>query len=257
MKIDKTELQQLIKDYKKLNINKLALKYNLNKITIRKYLKSNNVFIERKNKFIKENPFKDLNNEEVQYWLGYLATDGNIHENRISLNQKFEDKDVIIKFKKFLKIKNKLIKRYCKKRNKTYSYSGISFRDTKTCEFLNNLGITKNKSFTLKMNFELNFNFIRGVIDGDGSIISNSKFKNKNIIKICSMSKDFINQIVEFLTKNNIKSKTYKYKKGIYSIYIGRKLDILELISKLYSNDNCICMKRKYNNAQEIRNNLI
>jgi hypothetical protein len=53
---------------------------------------------------VKDNPFKNLNDPNVQYWLGWLATDGYIShsENRITLSLSIKDIDVIEKFRDFV-----------------------------------------------------------------------------------------------------------------------------------------------------------
>ena len=58
----------------------------------------------RKNK-IWDNPFENLEDQDVQYWLGWLATDGYVGttiEKRCALQLQEKDIDVIEKFNKFL-----------------------------------------------------------------------------------------------------------------------------------------------------------
>ena len=51
-----------------------------------------------------DNPFVDLSNPDVLYWLGWLATDGYIShkETRVTLSLSIKDIDVIEKFKDFV-----------------------------------------------------------------------------------------------------------------------------------------------------------
>ena len=57
-----------------------------------------------KKRIVKHNPFQDITNPNVQYWLGWLATDGYIShlENRITLSLSIKDIDVIEKFRDFI-----------------------------------------------------------------------------------------------------------------------------------------------------------
>ena len=50
-------------------------------------------------KLIDYNPFEDLTNEDVQYWLGWLASDGCVVGNRISLSVQRRDRDILEKLK--------------------------------------------------------------------------------------------------------------------------------------------------------------
>ena len=53
-------------------------------------------------KLIDYNPFEDLTNEDVQYWLGWLASDGCVVGNRISLSVQRRDRDILEKLNNFL-----------------------------------------------------------------------------------------------------------------------------------------------------------
>lgn len=52
-------------------------------------------------KLINYNPFENLENKEVQYWLGWLASDGCITGNRIIISLQRQDRDVLEKFCSF------------------------------------------------------------------------------------------------------------------------------------------------------------
>ena len=57
-----------------------------------------------KKRIVKHNPFKNVNSPDVQYWLGWLATDGYVShsENRVTLSLSIKDIDVIEKFRDFI-----------------------------------------------------------------------------------------------------------------------------------------------------------
>ena len=56
------------------------------------------------NRKVHHNPFADLSNPDVMYWLGWLATDGYIShkETRVTLDLSIRDIDVIEKFQQFV-----------------------------------------------------------------------------------------------------------------------------------------------------------
>lgn len=255
MKISQKQLEKLLMEYQYTTLKELSQKYQISTQTIRSYINKYGQRRGRLDKQVNYNVFKNLKDNQVQYWLGYLASDGSIFEDRVLLSQKLEDKDVIEKFNKFLNINKELTIKYHKKFGKKYPYVNTSFRNKEITNFLIDLGITYNKSFTLKMNMPITFDFLRGVIDGDGSIsVKNGNTKNR--IRIFTVSEQFHNQIINFLNDNNIDCKSYKSKKGILDIHIHKKEALLKLIDNLYY-DNCVSMARKHRNATQIRNNLM
>lgn len=96
------EEKQLIDLYKTNSINQLCKHYSVSADVIRRILNKHKIRIKSYTEvrsLVKGNPFEDLSNPEVQYWLGWLATDGNIHKYSIKLDSK--DKDIIENFAKF------------------------------------------------------------------------------------------------------------------------------------------------------------
>lgn len=102
--INFTDLEEieLIGLYETLSINQLCKHYDVSSDVIKRILKKNNVRIKSYTEvrsLVKGNPFMNLNDPEVQYWLGWLATDGNIHKYSIKLS--LTDLSVIESFAKF------------------------------------------------------------------------------------------------------------------------------------------------------------
>lgn len=74
-------------------------------------------------------------------------------------------------------------------------------------QHLVSLGITPRKASTIKMiGYKFNPDFLRGIIEGDGNIRNIDKGDSKFEVKTTSGSIEFINQIKNFYTENNIKS---------------------------------------------------
>lgn len=254
LKISQKQLENLLEEYKTTQINILSNKYNICIGTVRNYIRKYSNFRPRLDKQINSNIFNNLQDKDTQYWLGYLATDGSIFKDRVSLSQKYNDIDVIEKYSRFLGIDTMLVKRFHTKKEGKFAYVNRSFRNKEVTLFLESIGITENKSFTLNMKFPITFDFLRGAIDGDGCISVKSN-NTKNRIRLASASEKFINQICSFLSSNNIDYKLYKTRNNLYEIHIHKKDSLLKLIDNLYY-DNCTSMARKYNNAKLIRNNL-
>lgn len=204
-------------------------------------------------KLINFNPFENLENKEVQYWLGWLASDGCVSGNRITISLQRKDRDVLEKFCMFLNNKINIFDGIYHK-YKDFEYSKVSFRDTNTANFLNSIGITPNKSKTLELNIPLTWDFVRGFFEGDGSF---NMHQNRPRVQFTCASIKFTNQLKDFLLSNNIFSvitKTDKGNSSYYSISINRKADAILFMENIYSTAS-VFMNRKYYNARAIRNN--
>jgi len=260
--------EDLIKDYNdKVNIQDIKYKYKVAYETLKdiciKYNVWNNIK-ERadsnrrrgmdKIRNVKHNPFINLEDRETQYWLGLLATDGGIYRNRITLGLNSKDLEHIEKYKIFINSNLPIYKTEHSK-YKGHFMSNFSFSSISVTNFLINLGITRNKSKTLDIKIPITWDFLRGVIDGDGCI---SFFKNKNkkeyncCISIVSASKLFIDKIKKFFDDNLIKNRLYLYK-NLYRIHIINFVNCKMLIEFLYKNAD-IYLERKYLKAQFISN---
>jgi len=165
-------------------------------------------------KLIKKNPFSDLSKPEVNYWLGWIASDGCIHENRIRLSLKREDRDVIEKFRDFLCKEISIYDGIHKKPFGNFEFSVIGFRDTETSEFLISQGITHNKTLTLNIKFPITWDYFRGFFEGDGCLDYIGKNKNRPRIQIASSAYEHIKQLSKFLEENKISHKIYDKSKG-------------------------------------------
>lgn len=199
------------------------------------------------------NPFKNLKDPHVQYWLGWLATDGHVsrRENRITLSISIRDIDVIEKFRDF--ISNKLIIHHSI-HHKKFEMVRVSFRNKDIVDYLYNLGFSDNKTFNFIPKFNISWDYLRGVFEGDGYL----RFGKKKEINITSACKEHIDFLYNFITSHGINCCIYTFitKKNtkMYNLEILRKKEIIKFLNYIY-NDADIFMNRKYQNARIIRNN--
>lgn len=167
-----------------------------------------------KNKFINGNPFLDLTDDSVMYWLGFLAADGSIGKDdySIRLGQSSKRKKVLFEYKNFLGAKDiKIFISKSKSKNILDTYI-IVFSSKLIHSYLTNLGITNKKSKLLDLKFKINGSFLRGYFDGDGSAKYYNNTKSYKI-KITTSSSNMIKNITEILKYNKIKySITFKDK---------------------------------------------
>ena len=208
----------------------------------------------RKNKIWK-NPFENVNSPEVQYWLGWLATDGYVSTNkgakRCALSLQLRDVDVIEKFQKFLGGKLTIYKGV---HHKKFPYARIAFRNEKIISFLEKLGFNNNKTFYFDPKFEISWDYIRGCFEGDGYL----RWGNTNEFNICGGCLAHLIKLKDFIESHNIKvyinSESKNRKNPLYYIMINRKSDIIKVLDNIYQNAD-IFMNRKYLLARSISNN--
>ena len=143
------------------------------------------------------NPFANLSTDTVQYWLGYLAADGCITDTQICLTS--IDYEVLEKFKLFLKSKNKIHKQDSGGYNSNTQCHQFTKGSKQWCEFLHQLGLKPRKTKTLKMSINITFSFLRGLLDGDGTVLLPAPSKISGSVRWFTASKQFADQIVEFL----------------------------------------------------------
>lgn len=215
----------------------------------------------------------DLKSSFSQYLLGLIISDGWLTDNYVGIELK--DQQLL------LDISNKLDIKLHKRTNRDSYY--IYICSMKYIKKLNTIGITNNKSSTVKLkDYKINYNTLLGIIDGDGCVTHYTSInkktgckKNGSKITIFSNSKYLIKQIEDFyksqdilfytriidnsLLKNPIIKNTNQEiisNSITYSISVNNKISLLILINNIY-NETRIFLNRKYGIAQYIRNYII
>lgn len=202
----------------------------------------------RKNK-IWDNPFKNIMDPEVQYWLGWLATDGHISEKdfkgQLFLSDK--DRDVIEKFNTFL---GGTLSIHTYIHHGKFPQTGIKFRNANIVKFLINLGFNSNKTFNFYPNFDISWDYIRGCFEGDGYI----RHREINII---GASKNHMKLLYDFIKSYNLnvkmRTRLDANNNTIYHVSIHKLEDIQRFVDYLYK-DADVFMNRKYLKARAASN---
>ncbi len=106
------------------------------------------------------------------YAIGLIASDGNISTNGRNFNLTSKDLENVENFRQCLGVDNKI---GLKSRggSEEKKYFCIQIGDINFCDFLNSIGLTKNKSKSIQkvdVPYEFFRDFLRGCHDGDGSI---------------------------------------------------------------------------------------
>lgn len=171
------------------------------------------------------------------YWLGMLASDGCVYENRnkIYINAQAEDKEHIESFIKFIGYTGEVKERPAKCKGKEYPSVYLELYSKTMKNRLIELGIVPDKSnkdidYLSYIPDEYKIYFIFGYLDGDGSIINTETNKSISILG----NYLFILSTINFFSKqfliesnlgleNNSEDEFLKYNTKItqfYSMYL-------------------------------------
>ena len=159
-------------------------------------------------KRLDSNYFHEIDTKEKAYWLGYLAADGSNGVNgHIEFSQQAAFKSAVVAFKNAIHSQHKLQEKYV---NGHLNYR-ISFIDKEMSKDLFTLGLTANKTYTLrlpKVPEAFIFDFFRGFMDGDGSI--NIRQQDGFVtVAFTSASYKMLEDIQATLKKYDIESHIY------------------------------------------------
>lgn len=212
---------------------------------------------------INENYFENIDSAEKSYWLGFIAADGNVCKNKLSIELNIKDEDHLIRMLNCLDTSRPL---YYREKNGHKSVR-IEIRNSKIVKDLEKYNIIPNKTHNLEFPIILNpkyyKDYIRGFFDGDGTYVFYSKYSYRKdrrkyynritceISCVCK-SKEFLNQISKILKLENVENKIYYNKRDDlnYLRFTGIKKS-KDFIKYIYY-DNCIMLSRKREKLLEI-----
>lgn len=255
---------------------------NIDPLTIRQIAFENNLEItsskrqrEDKNKNFKDDYFDKIDTEEKAYFLGLIYADGNVREHNggyfLSIELKSEDKYILERLANELRCNNKIYNRdRITNMGESHMCNFTACNSKKIFDDLNRFNIVPDKSHTTKSfkNIEEYIpkkfikHFLRGLIDGDGSI-SKRYTTRQNAISVYQNSLEFCNDF-NYLLKMSMNDDTLfeniiiNKKSGVYNLRYRRINDVKKICEFLYK-DSTIYLKRKYELAklyfQEGQNN--
>lgn len=179
--------QQIIQKYLDgSSTHMLSKEYSCDSSTIGNILKANQVprrsLSEARNNFtgivVNEQAFENISTPEQAYWLGVMYTDGyiskaNKYTNYFGISVMKKDKDWLKQFQSFLKT-NAHIKEYVQSSGYAVGtdYVRLIIGNNKIVADLERYGVVEHKTKLISAipSIPYKIDFIRGVIDGDGSL---------------------------------------------------------------------------------------
>ena len=273
-KIITSELkQEIIKYYlsQPMTMKQVEDKYELSHPTITKILKD----VPRYSKAKLNNPnanerfFKNIDSEEKAYFLGLLISDGNVFKDStgrqasISITLDLNDEYILQKFKEVLNVNTSISKdgRGC---------GQIAIRSNLMADDLKQYGVVPRKSYITylpKINDIYMSHLIRGILDGDGSILAKPSPKQDghnrylHYISFCG-SHQLMEDIAKYLY-NNLQLKqpiqVYNYQdKNLSDIHIQNYEDMEKVGDWLYKNATIYLVRKNniYNLFKEHYNQI-
>ena len=187
----------------------------------------------------------------LAYAIGLITTDGCLSKDGRHIDFTSKDEDLVEVFKSCLGLTNKT-GRKTRGGSKEKKYFRVQFGDIQFYKFLLQIGLTPAKSKTLgilKIEKEYFPDFLRGCIDGDGSIQIARHPESQHVqlrIRLVSASLPFLNWFHgEILRNFKIKTGWISLREGCYTLSYA-KADSILLLNVMYYNNVQSFLNRKY-----------
>ena len=264
--------QEIIKYYlsQPMTMKQVEDKYELSHPTITKILKDVPKYTKAKlnNPNMKEHFFQEIDEEAKAYFLGLLISDGNVFKDNtgrqasISITLDLKDEYMLEKFKEVLQA------------NTSVGHDGrgcgqIAVRSNIMAEDLAKYGVVPRKSYNTYLPLiskEMMPHLIRGIFDGDGSIMAKPNPSNDghnrflHSISFCGthqLMEDISNYILENL---GIKTAVYDYKdRNLSELKIQNIDNIAKFGYWIYRNSTIFLNRKKdiFNDFLKHYNNIL
>lgn len=242
---------------------KIATRFKVSKPTILKRLKEFDIDRRKRKYIFNESSFSTPFSAENCYWAGFIAADGWIQNNRISIELNSIDDKHLNKFRDFIDGNNNIRYRKRERSDKIIKYCSIGINSGQIVNDLkNNYNIVERKSVVLKPPEKIPNNlinhYLRGIFDGDGCI----RWDKGNFrITFVSGSFDFLNWVKLILKNNlkignpNVRRKNIKENSSDHYLSFSGNRQVPIIMDWLYEDCKNNFLKRKkvkYNNLLEV-----
>lgn len=198
----------------------------------------------RRKSYLNEKYFDKITSKEQAYWLGFLAADGYVANDVITIQLQLRDRDHLRKFSDAIQ-GNLTVREIQGINNFNYEYHHcrISFKSTHMFNQLKEKGIIPKKSLKLLypqwLKVDLQPYWILGYMDGDGSIC-----KNRDKVRISfTGTLDVLENIKKYL-KSNAKIRKEHRCEQTFNLQLENNISFDFLILMDYANLP-FCLERK------------
>lgn len=187
------------------------------------------------------------------YIVGYIVTDGNLSRDGRHIAIVSKDIEHLVKIRSALQIDCK-ITMFARGYSNEKKYGKVQFSNVNFYDWLQSINIYPNKSLvqgSVDLDFKYIGDFIRGIIDGDGSIYTwkhSSNGLTQWAITIASASiklAEWLQSIIleHYKIDGKIHAIKVKNKNTMYQLKLG-KIAAQALLRSIYY-PNCLCLERK------------
>lgn len=260
--------EEILLQSDRFTAKQLAEQYGCSRSTILKLWIDNNYHKPRSfSYYVNDNYFSEIDTVDKAYIVGLIASDGNIYKregHQGQLRFSFQNgeseynllKNILIYMQATCPINESILVR----NNKEYSYISIVIVSDQIFNDLSMLGIIPRKIWEMDINKIMSNipkqfikDFLRGYVDGDGSIINSKNNPNKpsSIDVRIAMPLNNAQKLQSYLSLLNINTILIEDKRKYFQqfcnlCFFGKNKYIF--LKWIYY-DNCLCLQRKYDRA--------
>ncbi len=188
------------------------------------------------------------------YAVGLITTDGCLSNDGRHIDFTSKDEELVLKFKGCLRVSNKIGIKYRGKDDysRETKYFRVQLGDMNFYEFLLSIGLSQRKSKnlgSLKIPDKFFSDFLRGCIDGDGSIgfFNHPESKHPQLrIRLFSASRGFLEWMKLEIQRNfGINGGWINNNNSSIPSLCFAKSDSVKLFPILYRGKDCVYLSRK------------
>lgn len=195
---------------------------------------------------------------EFAYAIGLITTDGNLSPDGRHLNLTSKDEEMVVNFRTCLNLNNK-IGRKSRGYDKAKKYFSLHFGDKNFYNFLLSIGLLPAKSKILdrlKIPEKFFSDFLRGCLDGDGTITISSHPESRYLqlrVRLSSASPKFLHWMKSEIRRIlNIDGGYIEKKNRVLVLSFG-KIDSLKILEFIYYDEVKYALTRKHNIFKKIK----
>lgn len=200
--------------------------------------------------------FFDSDSEELWYFIGLVANDGYISDDRVELCLNNKDEHILAKLRDLICPDKPLYhKRSTHATKFTIHSRNVAARLKAVLSMQSN-----NKHCEMRLPFiprQYAKDFVRGIIDGDGCIDTTKAYRDGRVyigprLRILG-GREFLTQLMELIRDfepNNTRSVAKKGAENVWCITYNFR--IAEAVLRWCYESNSICLFRKYNRFKEV-----
>ena len=272
-KIDEDIFSLIEIDYAKaIPVGEIANKYSISTASIYKHLHKKGITRTIEKTFElrlgkEHHYFDEIDKEDKAYWLGFIVADGSVSKRSVTISLSEVDGCHLRKIGSIFNVRLREHTRI-RSNNKSSAMVTMAFNSTYMCRVLLDYGLILNKRYSIKLGNVFDCisksymrHFIRGLWDGDGSILLYKSY-NKLYQKYYYKRSVSISGNIDLLKRTSYeiskelgikKHRVYpqKQSKNAGILAYQSKENILKLLNWLYG-DSTVYLERKQNSAMEL-----